>query len=71
MELKETFRKDYKAPSFSIAHINMDFRINEEVTIVNTILKIIPKSTNQSNDLFLDGQKDVKLKVLHFTFYTF
>lgn len=72
MVLKETYRKDYKPPEFKIENVNLNFILNEEITTVISKLNITPindSKTNAPTELFLNGRKDVTLKVsIYFKF---
>lgn len=63
--MKETFRKDYKAPLFSIETIKLNFILNEDVTTVHSSIKVVPKQNGEkaASELLLNGRNDVTLKV--------
>lgn len=64
--MKEIFRKDYKSPPFLIETTKLKFQIDEASTIVFSDLKILPnlKKNGETQDLFLNGRNDIKLKYL-------
>ncbi|KAL6749281.1 hypothetical protein V8C86DRAFT_2851835 [Haematococcus lacustris] len=57
------YRKDYKAPPFSIQTVDLDFILNEDVTQVHSTLTLVPQYPEGSAPpaLVLNGRADVTL----------
>ncbi|GFH14564.1 uncharacterized protein HaLaN_10645, partial [Haematococcus lacustris] len=60
------YRKDYKAPPFSIQTVDLDFILNEDVTQVHSTLTLVPQYPEGSAPpaLVLNGRADVTLASL-------
>ncbi|KAJ9514038.1 hypothetical protein QJQ45_021130 [Haematococcus lacustris] len=57
------YRKDYKAPPFSVQTVDLDFILNEDVTQVHSTLTLVPQYPEDSAPpaLVLNGRADVTL----------
>ncbi|KAL6767073.1 hypothetical protein ACKKBG_A38465 [Auxenochlorella protothecoides x Auxenochlorella symbiontica] len=59
----EKFRKDYKPSPYLISTVHLDFQLNEESTLVQSKLRIVPNHAESSPvSLFLNGHADVVLE---------
>jgi hypothetical protein len=56
---REMFRKDYKPPPYNIDTIYLNFVLNEDVTRVESKMRMLPNGSKA--ELFLNGRKDVEL----------
>lgn len=57
------YRRDYKAPDFTITDIDLDFDLNPNLTTVTARSRVVQKNTGV-NTLILDGE-DLKLVSIH------
>lgn len=62
----EKFRKDYRPTPYLIDTVHLDFKLNEESTLIHSRLAMVPNAASEAEngsraDLFLNGREDIKL----------
>lgn len=58
----EKFRKDYAPVPYTVDTISMNFILNEDVTKVESKMRMKPNNNSANQSLFLNGREDVTLE---------